>query len=109
VSEILKLKVSPKGQITLPKKIRAALAIEDYVYLEIKENKAELKPVSFVEEMKELLIKDLQREGYSDKELQKEIDEKLPKMLETLKNELNKKSEEETVSYKEALEELGLN
>jgi hypothetical protein len=33
--------------------------------LEIKGNKVELKPVSFIDEMKSLQIKDLQREGYS--------------------------------------------
>jgi hypothetical protein len=41
--------------------------------LEIKGNKVELKPVSFIDEMKSLLIKDLQREGYSGKKLQKKL------------------------------------
>ncbi|GAB62987.1 MAG: AbrB/MazE/SpoVT family DNA-binding domain-containing protein [Candidatus Jettenia sp.] len=37
------LKVSPKGQITLPKKLRDALEIEDVIEIELKDRKGIVK------------------------------------------------------------------
>lgn len=42
MNEVLKLKVGPKGQVTLPKKVRSKLSIKDYVYLDVKEDKADV-------------------------------------------------------------------
>ncbi|MEW6623054.1 MAG: AbrB/MazE/SpoVT family DNA-binding domain-containing protein [Bacillota bacterium] len=109
MGELLKLKVSPKGQITLPKKVRTNLSIRDYIYLEIKGDKAELKSVSFVDELQELIIRDLKREGYSAKQIQEMLPEKKKQLSKALAEELKKRSKEETVSHIDALKELELN
>ena len=108
MGELLKLKVSPKGQITLPKKVRTNLSIRDYIYLEIKDDKAELKSVSFVDELEELLIRDLKGEGYTTNEIQKMLPEKKKQVSKALAEELNERSKEETVSHADALKELEL-
>ncbi|WP_157677502.1 AbrB/MazE/SpoVT family DNA-binding domain-containing protein [Dehalobacterium formicoaceticum] len=58
----LKLKVSPKGQITLPKKIRQDLRISDYVYLEINGEKAYLKPTGFLDDLNSIIAKEVKAE-----------------------------------------------
>jgi len=108
MGELLKLKVSPKGQITLPKKVRTNLSIRDYIYLEIKDDKAELKSVSFVDELEELIIRDLKREGYTAKEIQHMLPKKKKQLSKALVEELNERSNEETVSHADALKELEL-
>ncbi len=102
----LKLKVSPKGQITLPKKVRSSLNIRDYIYLEVKNNKAELKPVSFVEELEELVVRDLQHEGYGVQEIQEMLPEKMKHLSKQLAEELKKRRWKNTVSHAEVLREL---
>jgi len=106
MGELLKLKVSPKGQITLPKKVRANLSIRDYIYLEIKDDKAELKSISFLDELEELIIKDLKQEGYTDKEIKHMLPDKKKQLSKALVEELNERSNEETVSHTDALKEL---
>lgn len=108
MSELIKLKVSPKGQITLPKKVRHNLSIGSYIYLEIKDDKAELKSVSFEEELKELMINDLKREGYSAEKIQQMLPEKKKQLLEALTEELSERGMEEKVSHTDALKELEL-
>lgn len=108
MGELLKLKVSPKGQITLPKKVRKDLSIRDYIYLEIKEDKAEIKAVSFADELEGLIISDLKREGYSARQIQEVLPEKKVQLAKALAEELHKRSKEETVTVEEALQELEL-
>ncbi|MGI6307338.1 MAG: AbrB/MazE/SpoVT family DNA-binding domain-containing protein [Dethiobacteria bacterium] len=108
MGELLKLKVSPKGQITLPKKVRASLAIRDYIYLEIKGDKAEIKSVSFTDELEELIMKDLKQEGYSTKQIQAMLPERKAQLAKALAEELNRRSNEETVSQRDAMKELEL-
>ena len=57
--ERLKLKISPKGQIT-PKKVREQLFTGDYVYLNLEKDKAILEPVSFIDEFEDLILRDVQ-------------------------------------------------
>lgn len=99
MGERLKLKVSPKGQITLPKKVRSSLNIREYIYLEVKNNKVELKPVSLVEEMKELVVRDLQHEGYGAQEIQEMLPGKMNQLSKVLAKELKKRSQEYIVSH----------
>ncbi len=108
MGELIKLKVSPKGQITLPKKVRNNLSIGSYIYLEIKDDKAELKSVSFEEELEELMINDLKREGYSAEQIQQMLPEKKKQLIESLTEELSERSIEEKVSHTDALKELEL-
>ncbi len=108
MSELQKLKVSPNGQITLPKKIRTSLSIQDYIYLEIKGDKAELESVSFVDELEELIVKDLKRDGYSAKQIQEILPERKKQLSKVLTGELNERSNEDAVSHTDALKELEL-
>ena len=66
--ERLKLKISPKGQITLPKKVREQLFTGDYVHLNLEKDKAILEPVSFIDEFEDLILRDVQKEGYAAEE-----------------------------------------
>jgi AbrB family looped-hinge helix DNA binding protein len=108
MGELLKLKVSPKGQITLPKKVRNDLKIRDYIYLEIKDDKAEIKSVSLTDELEELIISDLKREGYAAAQIKSLLPEKKAQLAKALAHELHKRSREDTVTEAEALQELGL-
>lgn len=108
MGELLKLKVSPKGQITLPKKVRADLKILDYIYLEIKKDKAEIRPISFFDELEELIIGDLKREGYSETQIKLALPKKKALLAKALSQELHKRNDEEIVTGAEALQELEL-
>lgn len=108
MNEVLKLKVSPKGQITLPKKVRSKLSIKDYVYLELKEDKAELKPMSLIDELEDLIVKDLKSEGYSAEQISKMLPQKKKELARVLNEELKERAREDTISHKDALKELGL-
>ena len=108
MGEILKLKVSPKGQITLPKKFRDRFFIRNHVYLEIKGNKIELKPVSFEDELEELIISDLKQKRYSAEQINKMLPEKKKQLSKALAEELNERSNEETVSHADVIKGLEL-
>ena len=108
MGELLKLKVSPKGQITLPKKVRTRLSIREYIYLEVKDDKAEIKPVSFTEELKELMVRDLRSEGYGDPEIQEMLPEKMQQLSQELAEELEKRRLEKKVSHDDVLQELDI-
>lgn len=94
MSELLRLKVSPKGQITLPKRVRASLSIKDYVYLEIKGNKAVLKPVSFVDEFEDMVVRELKYDGYSAEQIEEILPEKKKKLSQAILEELKGQGEE---------------
>jgi len=108
MGELLKLKVSPKGQITLPKKVRTRLSIREYIYLEVKDDKAEIKPVSFTEELEELMVRDLRSEGYGDPEIQEMLPEKMQQLSQELAEELEKRRLEKKVSHDDVLQELDI-
>jgi len=74
--EVLKLKVSSKGQITLPKRVRTEMEIKDYVYLEVKGDRALMKAVSFAEEFEDLIVRELEHEGYSKDQIEEMLPEK---------------------------------
>ena len=94
MSELLRLKVSPKGQITLPKRVRTSLSIKDYVYLEIKGNKAVLKPVSFVDEFEDMVVRELKYDGYSAEQIEEILPEKKKKLSQAILEELKGQGEE---------------
>ena len=94
MSELLRLKVSPKGQITLPKRVRASLSIKDYVYLEIKGDKAVLKPVSFVDEFEDMVVRELKYDGYSAEQIEEILPEKKKKLSQAILEELKGQGEE---------------
>ncbi len=106
MNKMLKLKVSPKGQITLPKKLRSDLAIKDYVYLEVKQNRAVLKPASFTDEFEDLIVRDLIHEGYSSKEIARLLPEKKKDLSKAILKEMEDRSTEDSVSHEELLKEL---
>lgn len=106
MSNMLKLKVSPKGQITLPKKLRSDLAIKDYVYLEVKHNRAVLKPVSFADEFDDLIVRDLIHEGYGSEEIVMLLPEKKKELSKAILKEVEDRSKEDVVSHEELLKEL---
>lgn len=94
MSELLRLKVSPKGQITLPKRVRASLSIKDYVYLEIKGDKAVLKPVSVIDEFEDMVVRDLRYGGYSAEQIEEILPEKKKMLSQAILEELKGQGEE---------------
>lgn len=104
----LKLKVSPKGQITLPKKIRQDLRIFDYVYLEIDGEKAVLEPTGLMDELNSIIAKEVKTEGFEGKEAQAKILEKKKLLIKSLKQELDERKSEEIISFDDAIKELEL-
>jgi AbrB family looped-hinge helix DNA binding protein len=86
--ERLKLKVSPKGQITLPKILRQKLSIGDYVYLHVDRDKVVLEPVSFINEFDDLILREVKQNGYSGEEATAKVREKKGLLLKSLEQEL---------------------
>lgn len=86
--ERLKLKISPKGQITLPRKLRERIFAGDYVYLSLENDKAVLEPVSFIDEFDDLIARDVQKEGYAGEEAKAKVKEKKLALLKNLEYEL---------------------
>jgi AbrB family looped-hinge helix DNA binding protein len=84
----LKLKVSPKGQITLPKNVRQKLSIGDYVYLHVDRDKAVLEPVSFINEFDDLILRDIKQDGYTGEEAAVKVRERKGLLLKALEQEL---------------------
>lgn len=92
--ERLKLKISPKGQITLPKKVREQLLSGNYVYLNLEKDRAVLEPVSFIDEFEDLILRDMQKEGYAAAEEAVMVKEKKLELLKALQQELYESVEE---------------
>lgn len=86
--ERVKLKVSPKGQITLPRKLRHKLSIGDYVYVNVHKDKAVLEPVSLIDEFDDLIRRDVKKEGYTGREAAAKAKEKKRALLKALEQEL---------------------
>lgn len=104
----LRLKVSPKGQITLPKKVRQELKIVDYVYLEINGKKAILEPTGLLDELNSIIAKEVRAEGFEGKEAQDKIAEKKKLLVKNLKRELDERQSEDDISFIDAIKELEL-
>ena len=88
MSERLRLKISPKGQITIPRRLREDYFPGDYVYLSLENNRAVLEPVSFIDEFGDLIARDVAREGYTGSEAVERIQEKKKVLLKALDEEL---------------------
>jgi AbrB family looped-hinge helix DNA binding protein len=99
--ERLKLKISPKGQITLPKKVREQLFTGDYVYLNLKKDRAILEPVSFIDEFEDLILRDVQKEGHAAEEEAEEVKKRKLNLLKALREELYESVEEAERGWKE--------
>ncbi len=95
MDEVLKLKVSPKGQITLPKRVRKEMEIKDYIYLEVKGNRAMLKSVSFEEEFDDLIVRELEYEAYSKVQIDEMLPEKKKDLSKAILEELESRKNEE--------------
>ncbi len=106
MGEVLKLKVSPKGQITLPKRVRNEMNIKDYIYLEVKGNRALLKPVSFEEEFEDLIVRELEHEGYSKDQIEGMLPEKKKNLSKAITEELESRKKEGTLTHEEIIKEL---
>jgi AbrB family looped-hinge helix DNA binding protein len=106
MGELLKLKVSPKGQITLPKRVRKEMVIKDFIYLEVKGNKAILKPVTFEEEFEDLIVRELEYEGYSKVQIDEMLPEKKKDLSKAILEELESRKDEETITHEELIKEL---
>jgi len=106
MGEVLKLKVSPKGQITLPKRVRAEMNIKDYIYLELKGNRAVLKPVSFEEEFEDLIVRELEHEGYSKDQIEEMLIGRKKNLSKAIMEELESRKKEDTLSDEDMIKEL---
>jgi len=104
----LRLKVSPKGQITLPKKVRQDLKISNYVYLKIDGEKAVLEPAGLLDELNSIIAREVRAEGYEGEEAQARVAEKKEQLVKNLKHELDQRQGEEIISYDDAIKELEL-
>ncbi|MEW6448698.1 MAG: AbrB/MazE/SpoVT family DNA-binding domain-containing protein [Bacillota bacterium] len=102
--ERLKLKVSPKGQITLPSRLRHKLSIGDYVYVSVQKDKAVLEPVSLIDEFDEfddLILRDVKKEGYAGREAAAKVKEKKRALLKALEQELQESMAEADRDWEE--------
>lgn len=106
MGEVLKLKVSPKGQITLPKSVRKDMEIKDYIYLEVKGRRALLKPVSFEDEFDDLIVRELEYEGYSKSKIKEMLPEKKKSLSKAIIEELESRKQEDTITHEEIIKEL---
>jgi len=106
MGEVLKLKVSPKGQITLPKRVRTEMEIKDYIYLEVKGNRALLKPVSFEDEFEDLIVRDLEYEGYSKDQIEEILPEKKKNLSKAIMEKFESRKKEDTLTHEEIIKEL---
>jgi len=106
MGEVLKLKVSPKGQITLPKRVCTEMNIKDYIYLEVKGNRAVLKPVSFEEEFEDLIVRELEHEGYSKDQIEGMLLGKKKNLSKAIMEELESRKKEGTLTHEEIIKEL---
>lgn len=88
MSERLRLKISPKGQITIPRRLRDNIFSGDYVYLTLENNRAVLEPVTFIEEFGDLIARDVAKEGYTGGEAEEKVRERKVALLEALEEEL---------------------
>ncbi len=88
MSERLRLKISPKGQITIPRRLRESLFSGDYVYLSLKNGRAVLEPVTFTEEFGDLIARDVAKEGYTGGEAAEKVRERKRALLKALEEEL---------------------
>lgn len=88
MSERLRLKISPKGQITIPRRLRENLFSGDYVYLSLDKDRAVLEPVTFIEELDDLIARDVAKEGYAGGEAAEKVRERKRTLLKTLEEEL---------------------
>ncbi|MHB1127179.1 MAG: AbrB/MazE/SpoVT family DNA-binding domain-containing protein [Bacillota bacterium] len=86
--ERLKLKVSPKGQITLPRKLIQKLSIGSYVYLNIDVDKVVLEPASFIDEFDDLIVREVSKKGYTGEEAVAKAKEKKREIIKALDQEL---------------------
>lgn len=82
------------------------MAIKDYIYLEVEGNKAFLKPVSFEEEFEDLIIRDLEHEGYSKVQIGEMLPEKKKYLSKAILEELESRKKEETITHEEIIKEL---
>ncbi len=99
--ERLKLKISSKGQITLPKKVREQLFTGDYLYLNLENDRAILEPVSFIDEFEDLILRDVQKEGYAAEEEAVMVRERKLELFKALQQELYESMEEAEQDWKE--------
>ena len=70
------LKVSPKGQVTFPKKLREALEVKDRIEIEIKDRKAIVrKPESVTDDLAGCFKKyTLKKKFTADEDLEKAVE-----------------------------------
>lgn len=99
--ERLRLKISPKGQITIPKRLREKMFSGDYVYLTLEDQRAVLEPVSLAEEFDDLIMRDLRREGYTASEAAERFAGKKEAFLRDLDRELQERTAESDRDWEE--------
>lgn len=68
--------ISEKRQITIPKRFFEALGLEDQVICEVRNDELVLKKAPKESDFSEEILKDLIAEGYTDKELLKEFQQR---------------------------------
>jgi len=100
--------LTSKGQVTVPKEIRDKLNWKEGVklkfYLEGKELK--VKEVTIIDEMEDLMVKDLVELGYKGEELRVKILERKKSLNEALDRLLEERLREETVPLDEAIRSI---
>ncbi len=72
------------------------MGIKDYIYLEVKGNGAVLKPVSFEEEFEDLIVRELEHEGYSKVQIKEMLPEKKKNLSKAIIEELESRKQEDT-------------
>lgn len=100
--------ITSKGQVTVPKEIREKLKWKEGTklkfYLDGEEIK--VKEITLIDEMEDLLIKDLIDLGYTGKELKAKVLERKLALSKALDRFLEERLQEETVSFEDAIRSI---
>jgi len=100
--------LTSKGQVTVPKKIRDKLKWEEGAKLKfyLDGEEVKVKQVTIVDEMEDLLIKDLMDLGYKGEELKAKLLERKLALDKAFERLLEKRLQEDTVPLDEAIRSI---
>lgn len=100
--------ITSKGQVTVPKELRDKLKWKEGTKLKFYLDGVELKvkEVTIVDEMEDLLVKDLMDLGYKGEELKTKLLERKAALNEAFDRFIEERLAEETVSFEEAVRSI---
>ncbi|MDD2421035.1 MAG: AbrB/MazE/SpoVT family DNA-binding domain-containing protein [Heliobacteriaceae bacterium] len=100
--------LTSKGQVTVPKEIRDRFKWGEGTKLRfyIEGEEIKIKQVTFIDEMEDLLTKDLADSGYNGEELKVKLIERKEALNKAFERLLAERLQEETVPLEEAIKSI---